>query len=192
MKKLLMIGCSLPLFCAAQKGDKDIAKGNDFYRTGQYDLAEKYYREALKKEPAGTTASYNLANALYGQKRYGEAIGVLQNIKMPADDKAAQAAVLYNTGAAHSKEKDLEKSIEAYKAALRLTPDDQQARENLQLALRELKKEQEQRQQQQQRSSMSQSEAQRRLQQLQQKERSIRERMDRNRTQQSNSMEKDW
>lgn len=193
MKTIFLISlicCSA--ICIAQKSYKEIGKGNEYYRTAQFDLAEKYYREALKKEPDNTTAAYNLANALQGQKRYKEAIAVLQEIKAAPDNKAVQAAVHYNTGVAHTKEKDLEASIEAYKATLRLMPDDRQARENLQLALLELKKEQQQRQQQQQRSSMSRSEAQKQLKQLQQKEKAIQERMNRNRAQQGGGMEKDW
>lgn len=177
----------------AQKGDKDIARGNEYYLTAQYDLAEKYYRNALKVNPANTTATYNLANALYRQKRYKEAQAILQSVKVDGNDKALQAAVQYNIGVAQTREKDLEASIESYKAALRLTPDDTQVRENLQLALRELKQEQQQRQQQQQqRNSMSQSEANRRLQQLQQKEKQIQQRLQRNSPLQGAGMEKDW
>lgn len=193
MRKIL-VGVLLlwTAFPFAQKAAKEISEGNDYYRTGQFDLAEKYYRAALKKEPANSTAAYNLANALYSQKRYREAIGVLKEIKTGADNTALQAAIQYNTGVAHTKERDLEASIEAYKAALRLTPDDKDARENLQKALMELKREQQQRQQKQERNAMSQNEAQRRLQQLQEKEKRIQERMNRNRSRQGSGMEKDW
>lgn len=188
------MGCwlVLPLAGFAQKGDNDIGRGNEYYRTAQFDLAEKYYRSALRKDPASTQAAYNLANALHGQKRYKEAIGVLAAIKVPPDNAALLAAVHYNTGVNHTRERDLEASIEAYKQALRFAPDDKQARENLQKALQELKKEQQQRQQQQSRSPMSQSEAQRRLDQLQQKERDIQERMNRNRSREGQGMAKDW
>lgn len=187
---LILIAIALPAL--AQKGDKDIASGNQYYRTGQYDMAEKFYRKALKDDPASTTAAYNLSNALYRQKRYKESLGILGAIKVAGDNKTLQAAVQYNTGVAHTRERDLEASIESYKAALRLTPDDKEARENLQLALRELKKEQQQRQQKQQRSSMSQSEAERKLQQLQQKEKQIQQRLQRNSPMQGSGMEKDW
>lgn len=184
---LLIFNCA-----GAQKGNSNISKGNDYYRTSQFDLAEKYYRAALTKEPQNITAAFNLANALHSQKRYAEAIGVLKTIKAGTGPEAMQAAIHYNTGVAHTKERDLEASIESYKAALRLTPDDQQARENLQKALLELKKEQQQKSQQQQRSAMSQSEAQRQLQQLQEKEKRLQDRMNRNSSRQGNGMEKDW
>lgn len=188
---MMMAAIALPAL--AQKGNKDIAAGNGYYQTAQYDLAEKFYRKALKDDPASTTAAYNLANALYRQKRYKESLGILEQIKVDGANKTLQAAVHYNTGVAHTREKDLEASIESYKAALRLVPDDKEARENLQLALRELKREKQQNQQQkQQRSSMSQSEAERRLQQLQQKEKQIQQRLQRNSPMQGSGMEKDW
>lgn len=176
----------------AQKSDNDVSRGNEYYKAGQFDLAEKYYRTALKKEPANTTAAYNLANALHGQKRFKEAIGVLQGIPPQQQNAALQAAIYYNTGVNHTRERDLESSIAAYKDALRLAPDDKQARENLQKALRELKQEQQQKQQRQNNSSMSKSEAQRRLEQLQRKEQEIQERMNRNRSREGQGMAKDW
>lgn len=193
MKSIFLGGLLIWSFAAAaQKGAGDIGKGNDYYRTGQFDLAEKYYRAALKKDPASFDAAYNLANALYGQKRYGEAVAVLQSIKPASQNAVQQAAIHYNTGVNYTKDRDLERSIEAYKAALRLTPDDKDARENLQKALLELKKEKAQQQQKQQQSPMSQSEAQRQLQQLQEKEKKIQERMNRNRSRQGSGMQKDW
>lgn len=183
----------LSMKAGAQNAASAISRGNEYYNTAQYDLAEKHYRAALKSEPNNTKAAYNLANALYRQKRYKESIGILKDLQGDPNDKAFMAAVHYNTGVNHTREKDLEASIESYKAALRLTPDDQQARENLQKALLELKKERQQNQQKQQRNSpMSQSEADRRLQQLQQKEKQIQERMQRNSQQKGDIMEKDW
>lgn len=188
---LLLLLCAVQP-AAAQRGNGDLARGNDYYRTGQFDLAERYYRSALKKDSANTTAAYNLANALHGQKRYKEAIAVLEQLRAAPDNVALQAAIHYNRGVNHTRERDLEASIEAYKDALRVDPADRQARENLQKALRELQKEKQQRQQQQQRSSMSKSEAERRLDQLQEKEKQIQDRMNRNRSRQGGGMEKDW
>ena len=122
--RIFLILLSIALPALAQKGDKDIAAGNGYYRTGQYDLAEKYYRKALNVNPASTIAAFNLSNSLYRQKRYKESMGVLKNIKVDGNDKSMQAAVFYNTGVAQTKERDLESSNESNKAALRLTPED--------------------------------------------------------------------
>ena len=157
-----------------------IKKGNDYYRQSQFELAEAQYRKALEEDPSNLIAQYNLANALHQQKKYKEAIDLTEKTAVATPDKKARAASFYNQGVAHTRLKNLEGSIESYKKALRLNPEDQQARENLQKALLEQKKQQQQQQQQQQQkqqSSMSQSEAERKLKLLQQRERELQQRM---------------
>ena len=84
MKKVFII-VALFLFIKvmAQTIEENIAKGNNYYSTGQYDLAERLYRDALEKDPDNRIAQHNLANALYKQKKYKEAVSSLlkRNIK---------------------------------------------------------------------------------------------------------------
>ena len=166
----------------AQKIEDNISKGNEYYRQSQFDLAERYYRAALKADPNNQVAQHNLANALYRQKKYDEANEVLSDISKNGKGKYVQSSAYYNSGVIASNQKDLEGSIEAYKNALRLTPNDKEARDNLQKALLELKQKQQQKQKEQQQnqqsqSNMSQREAERRLNELQEKERKIQERL---------------
>lgn len=166
----------------AQKADENLNKGNNYYKQTQYDLAEKHYRLALKTDPDNVTAQHNLANALYRQKKNNEAQEVLRHISARAQDPNMQASAYYNEGVIYSRQKALEESIESYKNALRLNPNDKNARENLQKALLELKQKQQQKQKEQQQnkqpqSNLSQKETQRRLDQLQQKEQKIQERL---------------
>ena len=52
MKKLMIIGCVfLFLEALAQSLEEGISKGNNYYGIGQFDLAEKFYKDALKKDP---------------------------------------------------------------------------------------------------------------------------------------------
>lgn len=171
-----------------------LTQGNTYYHQQQYDLAEQQYKAALEKEPNNTTAQYNLANALCQQKKWPEAHGVLKKLSTGTDDQNLKEAVYYNDGVAYTKEKNLERSIEAYKAALRLNPNDKDARENLQKALTAQKKQQQQNQQQQkqqQKSSMSQKEAEQKLKLLQEREKQLQERLQQG-GQKGNSMPKDW
>jgi Ca-activated chloride channel homolog len=193
MKTGLTLLCFVCIIEAlAQSVEQSLSKGNEYYRNQQYDLAEMQYRKALQKAPNHLTAQYNLANALYRQRKHDEALNILKNIHAEASNKNLQATVFYNTGVVHTRQKNLEASIEAYKSALRLNPGDNQARENLQKAILELKKEQQNRQnQQQQQNRMSRNEAERRLQQLQQKEKEIQQRLNQNK-QGGGSMPKDW
>ena len=93
-------------------------------------------------------------------------------------NKNLKAASHYNAGVSYSKQKDLQSSIEAYKAALRVNPNDKEARENLQKALSELKKQKDQNNQNNQGGGgMSEKQADQKLKDLQQKEKELQQKM---------------
>lgn len=180
----------------AQTEDGALQKGNDYYRLGQFDMAERHYRDVVTSDATNARAKYNLALALYQQKKYAEARTLLDELSQTAQEAGLKSTSYYNEGVVYTKEKDLEKSIEAYKGALRINPDDKQARENLQKALLELKQKQQQQKQNEQernksKSRMSPKEAERQLKRLQEKERQLQERLQ-SRGQKGNAMPKDW
>src|SRR5579875_3404523 len=144
--------------------DSYVHKGNEYYRQEQYGLAENQYRQALQQAPDNSKAQYNLANALYRQKKYDDAESILNKVAT-TNNNAVKSAAYYNAGVIYSKEKDLQASIEAYKNALRYNPNDNQARENLQKALLELRKQQSQKQKPQP-SNMNQKQAEQKLKEL--------------------------
>lgn len=174
--------------------DSNISKGNQYYRLSQFDLAESQYRKALEKDSKNTTAQYNLADALQKQKKYDEAISVLNKLSAVTNNNNLKSSAYYNQGVANTKNKNLEASIESYKKALRLNPNDQEARENLEKALLELKKKQQQQSQQKQKpqSNMSQKEAEQKLKLLQQKEKELQQRMQNKNKQEGNKQVQDW
>jgi Ca-activated chloride channel homolog len=176
---------------AAQSANSYILKGNALYEESKFDQAEIQYRMALEADPKNITAKYNLANALQKQNKYNEALTLLEQVTAATTDKKLKASAYYNHGVAHTKLKNLESSIESYKNALRNNPDDKEARENLQKALRELKKNQSQSQSQSQ-SKMSQKEAEQKLKQLQQKEKELQQRMQNKNKEGSGSQAEDW
>jgi Ca-activated chloride channel homolog len=195
MKKILFLQMLLvSLLAQAQSVNSYISKGNQYYKQTQFDLAEAEYKKALQQDPENTTAQYNLANALQKQKKYDEAVKVLEKLYGSGANNNLRSAAAYNQGVAHTKQKNLEPSIELYKKALRLNPDDQEARENLQKALSELKKKQdeEQKQQKKSQSNMSQKEAEQKLNLLQQKEKQLQERLQKQNQQKGGKQAKDW
>jgi Ca-activated chloride channel family protein len=183
MKRLVLISSFVlsVLVGYAQSVEEKILTGNAYYRQGQFEMAEKVYREALSIDPSNTVALQNLGNALHRQKKSKEAIDTYNSVSANAQAGNVKAAAFYNSGAVYSRQKDLEASIEAYKNALRLKPDDKESRENLQKALMELKQKQQQQNQDQQKqpqsSSMSQKEAEKKLDELQEKEKKIQQRV---------------
>lgn len=179
---------------AAQTVDSYIQKGNDYYRQSAYEMAERQYRKVLEKSPQNATALYNLANALYRQKKYDEAQEVLTRFTAGTiQNQNIKEAAYYNSGVIYSRQRDLPASIEAYKNALRLNPNDKDARENLQKALSELRNQQQQNQRQQNQSpSMNQKQAEQKLKQLAEKERQLQERLQGRNARKGNSQEQDW
>jgi tetratricopeptide (TPR) repeat protein len=197
MKKLLLIGCLLVIagVVLGQDTITSTSKGNEYYRQSQFDLSEIQYRKALASNPKNFVAQFNLANALQQQKKYDEAIKVLEDLAGATTDVHLKSAAYYNQGVAYTRIKNLESSIDSYKKALILNPDDQQARENLQKALSELKQQQQQQknqQKQQQQSKMSQKEADQKLKLLEQKEKDLQQRIQNQKGQKGGGQSQDW
>ena len=195
MKTLILFA---PLFFSlalqAQDATSCIIKGNQYYGQQQYEEAEAQYRKALEFDDKNTTAQYNLANSLHKQKKYNEAAELLERLTRETKDNSLRSAEHYNRGVAFTKQKMLAESIESYKDALRLNPNDLQARENLQKALQELKKQQQEQQQQKQKQDprMSQKEAEQKLKMLQQKEKELQERIKSKNKHQGTGQAEDW
>ncbi|MFC0776082.1 tetratricopeptide repeat protein [Terrimonas alba] len=185
-----------------QEVEREIQKGNDLYKQQQYQQAEAVYNEVLKKDPNNNTAKYNRALALQKQGKSEEAIKVFNDVAFKTDDRLLKSKSYYNKGAILSGQKNLDESIEAYKNALRQDPDDKEARENLQKALLELKKKtpkkddkqnkQQQKQQQKPQPKMNQKEAEQRLKLLEQKEREVQERLQKEKSKSGGGQPKDW
>src|SRR5689334_4142130 len=127
-------------FLRAQDLNKNIETGNNYYRQQQYDKAETEYRKVLETSSTDKTAKFNLADALIKQNRADDANKLLEILKLVENDNDLRSKAVYNQGVILTQQKKLEESIEAYKESLRLNPGDQEARENLQKALLELKK----------------------------------------------------
>jgi len=191
MKHLLVI-ISILLFLSghSQTATESIVLGNRYYQNGEFEDAEKQYRKALEYNPKHEKAKYNLANALQKQKKFAEAVLLLEELASTTKDTSIRSASYYNQGVAHSKMKNLDLSIESYKKALRTNPNDQKARENLEKALLEKKRQEKQKQQSQSQSSMSQSQAEQKLKQLNQKERELQQR--KNKKQEGGGQAQDW
>ena len=202
---VLNIVCSIQLM--GQNANKLIQTGNDLYKLQKYDQAIQQYNNALAKDPSSATARFNLANALYRMAKQDEAEKAFDDITIQAKEKALRSKAFYNKGVLLSLQKKLEESIVAYKNALRLNPDDKEARENLQKALLELKKktpspkkkerdkkkkQDEQQQKQQPQTKMSQKEAEQRLKLLEQKEKEVQQRLQKEKAKSGNPQGKDW
>lgn len=188
-KKLTIVLLLFFQLALAQRATNEIARGNEYYRQGEFELAERQYRAGLPDE----TAQYNLADALVQQKRYKEALEVLNGLTNSAKEPSTKQASHYNAGVVYSKLQDNAAAIEAYKNALRMNPNDKDARENLQKALQEQKKKSGGGGgQSQNKSNMDQSQADQKLQQLQNREKKLQQQMQGRNKDQGGKPAQDW
>lgn len=128
----------------AQPVNSTINKGNEAYRKADYKTAIEAYKNVLRKDPANNTARFNLANALQRQNELNEANKNYDEVVKDASLNSLRSDANYNKALAYLKAKDLLKAITAFKESLKENPEDDDARENLQKALNELKQQQQQ------------------------------------------------
>lgn len=141
-------------------------KGEKAYDNGEYKQAMKSYYLASKGSENLHT-DYNLGNALSKSGEHKEAVYMYSRVIDSTDNKKLKADAYYNMGNNLLALKKYKEGLQAYKNALRLNPQDKDARENLMYVKRILKK---QEQQQQQNKSKNQNKKQERQQQQNQRQ----------------------
>ncbi|MFO7864348.1 MAG: tetratricopeptide repeat protein [Salinivirgaceae bacterium] len=154
----------------AQKERKYIRSGNDYYKEAIDDSlkvdstlmkkAEEEYRRAIEATPSTYEGRNNLGNSLYRQEQFKEAINEWKALTGLNLSEKEKAGVYHNIGNAHLVSNELEKSIEAYKNALRQYPGDTATKYNLAFAQSKLKQQQQQQQEQQQNQDQNQDQKQ--------------------------------
>ncbi len=143
-------GVCLLLVCAAMTATSAWAdsvasknrEGNRLFESGKFQEAEKTYLDAQAQSPGRPEILYNLGNSLIKQKKYDQALQSLRQATSKAG-KPLEANTWYNIGDALFEMSDFKDAAQAYVQALKIDPADQDAKHNLELALRNLKQQQE-------------------------------------------------
>lgn len=136
---LVLIGLGVESAWAQRYPERRVLRsGNKLYEKEQYAEAETQYRKAQDMNPT-YEGLFNLADVLYKQKRYEEALNILKQIAR--DDVAGMHApdAYYNLGNTYFQMKKLPDAAEAYKNTLRRNPNDDEARYNLAYVLELMK-----------------------------------------------------
>lgn len=136
---ILLIG--IAGIVSSQKEQPLVLKGNELYKKQQFEKAAEEYEKATALNGKNPKAHLNLGNAYYKSKKTEEAQRAYESAAENSKDVRIKSKALYNEGVTLSRQNKLGESIDAYKKTLRLNPADEQARQNLQKALNELKKE---------------------------------------------------
>ncbi|MFO7880044.1 MAG: tetratricopeptide repeat protein [Bacteroidota bacterium] len=138
---------ALPLISLGQEERKENRKALKNYNEGMYDEAILDLQKALKENPESMELYNNLGHAEYRNESYENAA---KNYMKPAESGAISSAdQFYNLGNAMLQSGEYDKSIQAYKQALKTDPGHFNSKYNMSLA-RAIKKRMEQQQQQQQ------------------------------------------
>lgn len=166
---LIILVC--PVLLLAQTTRGKIEEGIGFYNEEKFDQALNKFQDALLSEPENDRIQYNVAGTLYKKKKYEEALKEYQKV-IGTEDLALEQQAYYNIGNTLYQLDKLPESILAYQQALKLNPNDQQAKYNLEYVRRKLKDnkndQQQQQQQQQQQDQQQQQQDQQQQQQQQQ------------------------
>ena len=203
--------CLLPIDAAAQDDKAIIKKGNDAYNKNEFEKAAEQYQKVTTKTPANATAQYNLGNALYKSDKKDEAVNAYESATTNTTSKNEKSKAFYNKGVVLQNDKKLLECISAYKNALKLNPQDDDARQNLQKALQQLKqqqqpqkkpkedpkkkeqqKEKEQQQPKPQPSKITKKDAEEKLKALLQQEKNLQDKLRKVNVASPNKPEKDW
>jgi tetratricopeptide (TPR) repeat protein len=138
----------------AQNERKFVRQGNKYYEaankdtsridTVQFNKAEIEYLKALEKKPDDTKWNFNLADALYKQKKFEQSAEKFQEIADKTSNKIEKSRALHNLGNSYLMKNKLDESISAYKDALRNNPKDLETKYNLLYAMNMKKKQQDQ------------------------------------------------
>ncbi len=123
--------------------------GREQYAGGNHPQALAAFEEAARTRPQDPRGRFNVADGLYKNGKFEEAATLFRSL---GEDVASPLAApsRFNLGNALFQKQDYRGAVQAYRDALRLAPDDLDARRNLELALRALKEEEEQKKKQEQ------------------------------------------
>ena len=109
---------------------------DNLYRQGRYEDAEKAYAKADMDHPKDIRFRYNRGCAAFQNGQYKEADAAFSSVMRRATDGNVRFRAAYNLGNTAYKQEDYASAAEYFKAALTANPDSEDARYNLELALR--------------------------------------------------------
>ena len=110
-----------------------VAQGNEAFAAADYETALRAYFNANDQAPDLSEPTYNAANVYYRQEGLAEAQSLLERALTRAGGLLAQVG-LFNRGNVAYEQQDFATAVNTYKQALRLNPDDADAKYNLELA----------------------------------------------------------
>ncbi len=161
MRRLWLLPLCLLLLSAACVPEvvRHNEAGNEHFDESVFDEAIEEYKLAQVADPDRAEPYYNAANAYNRTSQVDAALAQTQQALKTAEPTLAEQA-WYNLGNAFFDTEQWAPAIETYQEALRLQPDDVDAKHNLELALQKLQEQQQEQEQQEQSQSQDQQQEQ--------------------------------
>jgi Ca-activated chloride channel family protein len=113
---------------------------DELYKQGRFAEAEKAYAQADMDHPKDVRFRYNRGCAAYQNSDYEGALAAFSSVMRRAQDNETRFKAAFNLGNTAFKQGDLMSAVTFYREALLLDPDSDDARYNMELALREIEK----------------------------------------------------
>ncbi len=136
---VLVVGLASPVWAAGplEVDHPAVARGREAYDAGKYEDALAAFDEAKKERPDDPAVEYNRAVALAQLGRVEEAKAAFQRVTDSKRPELQQKS-WYNLGNVHATTGERKEALQAYRRALKLDPNDEMARHNYEVVLRNL------------------------------------------------------
>jgi Ca-activated chloride channel homolog len=148
MKTWGMVFAGLAVFGAlisvgASGADREMKQGSDAYNNGRYADSLSHFLQARMESPDDPRVRFNLASAQYQTGRFDEAAKGFKAVVMQSKDPRLKQKAIYNLGNTFFRQGNLPAAVNFYRRAVNLNPSDLDAKQNLEFALTERKKNEE-------------------------------------------------
>ena len=137
-KYIITVIATLVALCSAEVASAQkmperhlVRKGNRQYERGEIEKSIENYTRALAIDPTSFEAAYDLGSALFRAERYDKAEQTL--MKVAADSlrtNTDRADAAFNLGNNYFAQKKYQEALDCYRKAMRLNPDDKDAKYN--------------------------------------------------------------
>ncbi len=113
---------------------KWVEKGNKALGANEYEVAEKAYKKAAEKSPGDQRIQHNQGLLAYAEEKFDEAVDLFDQASK-SENPELKSSSLYNRGCAYMQSGELDKAAESFIGALKIDPDDEDAKVNLEMVL---------------------------------------------------------
>jgi Ca-activated chloride channel family protein len=113
---------------------------DELYRKGRFAEAEKAYARSDMDNPKDVRYRYNRGCAAYQNSDFPGAMAAFKSASRRAEDEETRFKAAYNLGNTAFKQGDFASAAANYTQAIRLRPESEDAKVNLELALKELER----------------------------------------------------